>query len=144
DEKLADFFHIEGAEPVITDLEEDIDKIAKAAVGCNTVVFVADSGPHTGKDKTILVDLDGEVKTIEADKRANVKRFIMISSFDTTREAIQSASDSFAPYVVAKHYADEWLRATDLQHTIIHPGRLTNDEGTGKIEAASTVERNEV
>src|SRR5699024_3353295 len=62
----------------------------------------------------------------------------------TTREAIQSASDSFAPYVVAKHYADEWLRATDLQHTIIHPGRLTNDEGTGKIEAASTVERNEV
>src|SRR5699024_4835928 len=82
--------------------------------------------------------------SIEAAKRANVKRFIIISSFDTTREAIQSASDSFAPYVVAKHYADEWLRATDLQHTIIHPGRLTNDEGTGKIEAASTVERNEV
>src|SRR5699024_11354135 len=84
------------------------------------------------------------VKSIEAAKRANVKRFIMISSFDTTREAIQSASDSFAPYVVAKHYADEWLRATDLQHTIIHPGRLTNDEDTGKIETASTDERNEV
>src|SRR5699024_10843389 len=79
-----------------------------------------------------------------AAKRANVKRFIMISSFDTTREAIQSASDSFAPYGVAKHYADEWLRSTDLQHTIIHPGRITNDGGTGKIEAAATDERNEV
>src|SRR5699024_5594590 len=144
EEKQADFFHNAGAETVITDLEEDIDKIAKAAVGCDAVVFVAGSGPHTGKDKTILVDLDGAVKSIEAAKRANVKRFIMISSFDTTREAIQSASDSFAPYVVAKHYADEWVSATNLQHTIIHPGRLTNDEGTGKIEAASTVERNEV
>src|SRR5699024_7109452 len=123
DEKQADFFHNAGAEPVITDLEADIEKIATAAVGCVADVSVAGSQQHTGKDKTILVDLDGAVKSIEAAKRANVKRFIMISSFDTTREAIQSASDSFAPYVVAKHYADEWLRATDLQHTIIHPGR---------------------
>lgn len=144
DEKQADFFKNVGAETVVVDLEEDIDKIAKAADGCDAVVFVAGSGPHTGKDKTILVDLDGAVKTIEAANLANVNRFIMISSFDTTREAIQSASDSFAPYVVAKHHADEWLRKTDLQHTIIHPGLLTNDEGTGEIEAASTVERNEV
>src|SRR5699024_6911132 len=136
DEKQPDFFHNAGAEPVITDLEEDIDKIAKAAVGCDAVAFVAGSGPHTGKDKTILVVLDGAVKSIEAAKRANVKRFIMISSFDTTREAIQSASESFAPYVVAKHYADEWLRAANLQHTIIHPCLITNDEPTGKVTAA--------
>src|SRR5699024_4542425 len=81
---------------------------------------------------------------IEACKQANVQRFIMISSFDTTREAIQEASSSFAPYVAAKHYADEWLKSTKLQHTIIHPGLLTNDAGNGKIEAAETVERNEV
>src|SRR5699024_9286662 len=141
-EKQADFFHNAGAETVITDLEEDIDKIAKSAVGCDAVVIVAGSGAHTENDETIRVDLEGAVKSIEAAQRANAKRFIMISSFDTTREAIQSASDSFAPYVVAKHYADEWLKATDLEYTIIHPGRLTNDEGTGKIEAASTVERN--
>ena len=144
DEAQADFFKKMNVQTVIANLEDDTETIAKAAAGCDAIVFTAGSGPHTGKDKTILVDLDGAVKSIEAAKRANVKRFIMISSFDTTREAIQSASDSFAPYVVAKHYADEWLRATNLQHTIIHPGRLTNDEGTGKIEAASTVERNEV
>src|SRR5699024_12759421 len=65
DEIQADFFHNAGAEPVITDLEEDIDKTAKAAVGCDAVIFVAGSGPHTGTDKTILVDLNGAVKSIE-------------------------------------------------------------------------------
>src|SRR5699024_12641606 len=107
-----------------------IAQLVMAAVGCAAAGVGGGSVPHTGKDRTILVDLDGAVKSIEAAKRANVTRFTMISALDTTREAIQSASDSFAPYVVAKHYAHEWLRATDLQHTIIHPGRLTNDEGT--------------
>src|SRR5699024_12811070 len=77
-------------------------------------------------------------------KRAGIKRYVMISSFDTTREAIQEAPESFAPYVVAKHYADEWLRATDLDYTIIHPGALTNDEPTGNVELAETVGRNDV
>lgn len=144
DQEQAPFFHQNGAETVVTDLEDDVEAIAKAAEGCDAIVFTAGSGPHTGKDKTLMIDLDGAVKTIEAAKQANIKRYIMISSFDTTREAIQSASDSFAPYVIAKHYADEWLRATDLNHTIIHPGLLTNDEGTGKITAAPTVGRNEV
>jgi hypothetical protein len=58
-----------------------------------------------------LIDLDGAIKTIEVAKVAGVKRFIMISSFDTRREAAQAASSSFAPYVVAKHYADELVEA---------------------------------
>lgn len=143
-EEQAEFFKSIDAKTVVADLEDDTDVIARAAKGCDAVVFTAGSGPHTGADKTILVDLDGAVKTIEAAKQANIKRFIMISSFDTTREAIQEASASFAPYVVAKHYADEWLESTDLQHTIIHPGKLTNDVGTGEVEAAPTVERNEI
>ncbi|WP_371069357.1 SDR family oxidoreductase [Sediminibacillus sp. JSM 1682029] len=132
------------AETAVVDLEQDIDTIAKAAEGTDAVVFTAGSGPHTGKDKTIMVDLDGAVKTIEAAKAAGVKRFIMISSFDTRREAIQAAPSSFAPYVAAKHYADEWLKRTDLDYTIIHPGALTNEEGTGKVKAATEVERGEV
>src|SRR5699024_6725531 len=77
-------------------------------------------------------------------KLAGVKRFIMISSFDTTREAILEANDSFAPYVAAKHYADEWLKTTDLDYTIIHPGLLTNDKGTDQVEIAEQVTRGEV
>ena len=143
-EEQASYFKDLGAETAVVDLEEDINAIARAAEGVDAVVFTAGSGPNTGADKTVLVDLDGAVKTIEATKQAGVKRFIMISSFDTSREAIQSAPSSFSPYVVAKHYADKWLRATDLDYTIIHPGLLTNDNGIGKVNAAYEVERNEI
>lgn len=144
DNAQAEFFDDLGIQTVVADLEDDTEKIAQAAKGCDAIVFTAGSGPHTGKDKTLLIDLDGAVKTIEAAKLANIERYIMISSFDTTRQAIQEAPEGFAPYVVAKHYADEWLRDTDLKHTIIHPGLLTNNEPTGKINAAPTVDRDEV
>ncbi|RLQ94535.1 SDR family oxidoreductase [Falsibacillus albus] len=143
-EEQAAHFKELGTETVVVDLEDDIPSIAKAFDGVDAVVFTAGSGPNTGADKTILIDLDGAVKTIEAAKKAGVKRYVMISSYDTTREAIQSAPSSFAPYVVAKHYADEWLRGTDLDYTIIHPGALTNENGTGKVKAATKVERNEI
>lgn len=139
-EEQASYFENLGAETFIVDLEKDIDEIAKAAEGVDAIVFTAGSGAHTGKDKTIMVDLDGAVKTIEAAKVVGVKRFIMISSFDTRRSAIQAASESFAPYVAAKHYADEWLKATDLDYTIIHPGILTNEKGIGKVKVAVEVE----
>src|SRR5699024_5939525 len=143
-EEQAAYFRDLGAETSVVNLEQDVDAIAKAAEGMDAIVFTAGSGGHTGKDKTIMVDLDGAVKAIEAAKRANVKRFVMVSSFDTSREAIQEASPSFAPYVIAKHYADEWLRASDLNYTIIHPGLLTNDNGTGQVELGPKAERGEV
>ncbi|TFD94454.1 SDR family oxidoreductase [Jeotgalibacillus sp. R-1-5s-1] len=144
-EEQVPYFEDLGAETVLTDLEKaDIDEIAKAAEGTDAIVFTAGSGPKTGDDKTMLIDLDAAVKTIEAAKKAGVKRYIMVSSFDTTREEIQSVPSSFAPYVVAKHYADVWLRATDLDYTIVHPGGLTNDAATGKVQAAENVGRGEI
>lgn len=143
-QEQASYFEELGAETVLVDLEDDTKKIAEAAEGVDAIVFAAGSGPKTGPDKTMLIDLDGAVKSIEAAKQANVKRFVLISSYDTSREAIQEADSSFAPYVAAKHYADDWLRRTDLDYTIVHPGMLTNDDGTGKIEAAEKVEANKV
>lgn len=143
-EDQAAYFKELGAETAVVDLEQDVETIAKAADGVDVIVFTAGSGPKTGKDKTIMIDLDGAVKTIEAAKTAGVKRFIMVSSFDTTRAAIQEAPESFAPYVAAKHYADEWLKATHLAYTIVHPGGLTNDKGTGKVAAAVKVDRGEI
>lgn len=143
-QEQAAYFKELGAENAVVDLEGEIAAIAKAAEEVDAIVFTAGSGPHTGKDKTLMVDLDGAVKTIEAAKMAGVDRFVMVSSFDTRREAIQAASSSFAPYVVAKHYADEWLRRTNLNYTIVHPGALTNEAGTGRVEAASEVERGEI
>ncbi|GAB4073799.1 SDR family oxidoreductase [Barrientosiimonas marina] len=142
-EQEADFKEL-GAETYIADLEGEIDEITQAADDVDAVVFTAGSGPKTGKDKTIMVDLDGAVKTIEAAKQAGVKRFVMISSFDTTRRAIQNAPDSFAPYVIAKHYADEHLRNAGLDYTMIHPGTLTNDAGTGKVHTGTAVDAADV
>ncbi|WP_226584156.1 SDR family oxidoreductase [Halobacillus litoralis] len=143
-EEQASYFNELGAETVVVDLEDDIETISQAYEGVDAVVFTAGSGPNTGPDKTVLIDLDGAVKTIEAAKQSGVNRYIMISSFDTTREAIQGAPSSFAPYVVAKHYADDLLRRTNLNYTIIHPGMLTNDEGSGQVEASEKVERGEI
>lgn len=143
-QEQASYFNDLGAETVVVDLEQGIEDIAKAAEGVDAIVFTAGSGPHTGKDKTILIDLDGAVKTIEAAKKAGVKRFVMVSSFDTRREAILEAPSSFAPYVAAKHYADEWLKNTDLDYTIVHPGALTNEKGTGNVKVATELEINEV
>src|SRR5690625_949545 len=84
-EEQAAYFKDLGAETAVVDLEDDIEPIAKAAEGVDAVVFTAGSGPHTGKDKTIMIDLDGAIKTVEAAKKAGVKRFIMVSSFEIGR-----------------------------------------------------------
>ena len=143
-QEQASYFKDLGAETAIADLEDDVEVIAQAAVGVDAIVFTAGSGPTTGKDKTIMIDLDGAVKTIEAAKVAGVKRFVMISSFDTRRSAIQEANESFAPYVAAKHYADEWLRESDLDYTIIHPGGLTNNKGKGQVKVGFDLDGDEV
>lgn len=97
------------------------------------VIFSVGSGGSTGDDKTIIVDLDGAVKTIEASKEADIKHYVMVSTYDSRREA-DSAGD-LKPYTIAKHYSDDYLRNSGLNYTIVHPGRLTDDQGTGKIEA---------
>lgn len=143
-EEQKSYFEDLGAETAVVDLENDIDSLAKAIAGVDAVVFTAGSGPKTGPDKTMMIDLDGAVKTIEATKQAKVKRFVMVSSYDTTRETIQSSSESFAPYVIAKHYADEWLRGAGLDYTMVHPGILTNETATGKVDVGSSVSPEEV
>lgn len=144
EQEQASYFKDKGAETAIVNLEQEIDAIAEAARGVDAVVFTAGSGGHTGPDKTILIDLDGAVKTMEAAKQAGVNRFVLISSFDTRREKWIGAPSSFKPYVAAKYYADMWLKSTDLDYTIIHPGTLSNENGTGKVAAAPELERAEI
>lgn len=144
DESQEAYFKDQGVSTVVCDLERGVDRIAQAALGCTAMVFTAGSGPKTGKDKTLLVDLDGAVKTMEAARTIGLERYVMVSSFDTSRDAIQESSSDFAPYVVAKHYADDWLRKSKLKWTIVHPGLLTNEPGTGKVKAASRVDRDSV
>lgn len=117
-----------GAEPVGGDLE---DTFEDALEGCDAVVFTAGSGGKTGGDKTLLVDLWGAVRAMRACETRGVRRFVMVSALrahdpDTGPAAIRH-------YLVAKHVADEYLMRSGLDYTILRPGRLLDEPGTGRV-----------
>lgn len=121
-------------EATLVDVEKDsIEDLTETFNGYDKVLFTVGSGGSTGADKTIIVDLDGAIKTIEASKQANVKHYIMVSTYDARREAFDPSGD-LKPYTIAKHYADEHLKNSGLNYTIVHPGALEDKEGTSKIE----------
>ena len=127
----ADAFQQAGVEAVVADLEGSVDDIAKAAEGCDAIVFTAGSGGHTGADKTLLVDLDGAVKTMEAAQQKGIDRYVMVSAFQANNR--ENWNEKIRHYYVAKHYADKELERSGLTYTIVRPGGLTNEPGTGKI-----------
>ncbi|MDQ0337437.1 uncharacterized protein YbjT (DUF2867 family) [Caldalkalibacillus uzonensis] len=141
-EEQAVTFREQGVETVVANLEGSVEEIAKAAEGCEAIVFTAGSGSHTGADKTILVDLDGAVKTIEAAEQAEIKRFIMVSALSA--HIREKWWEGIKHYFAAKHYADRMLMSTQLNYTIIRPGALLNEPGTGKISAGEELERGSI
>lgn len=134
-------FEDQGVEARLGDLEESIEEIAKRMEKTDAVVFTAGSGGSTGDDKTLLIDLDGAVKVMEAAKMAGVERFVMVSAFGA--ESRDRWSEELKPYYVAKHFADEWLTDMDLNYTIIRPGMLTNDESIGNVLIKETIDEND-
>ncbi|MBY8912591.1 SDR family oxidoreductase [Bacillus sp. YC2] len=131
-----------GTEAVTANLEGSTEDIAKAAQGCDAVVFAAGSGGSTGYDKTLLIDLDGAAKAIEAAKSAGIDRFVMVSALQAHNR--ENWNESLKPYYAAKHYADKILEASGLTYTIIRPGGLLNDPGTGMVAAAADLERGSI
>ncbi len=130
----ADTLEKMGAHTAIADLEGTVEDLAKAITGADAVIFTAGSGGSTGDDKTLLIDLDGAVKSMEAAEQAGVSRFVLVSALFAYDRA--KWSDSLKPYYVAKHYADRMLEASSLDYTIVRPGGLLDDAGTGKIQIA--------
>lgn len=128
----------QGFDAVLGNLEGSVSELEKAMQGADAVVFSAGSGGSTGYDKTLLIDLDGAVKTMEAAEKVGAKRFVLISSIQAHRR--ENWIDELKPYYVAKHYADRMLEASKLNYTIIRPGWLLNEPGTGKVIAAADLE----
>ena len=125
----------EGVKATLVDVEKDnIDDLTQTFKEFDKVIFSVGSGGSTGADKTIIVDLDGAVKTMEASKKAGIKHYVMVSTYDSRREAFDQSGD-LKPYTIAKHYADDYLRHSNLNYTIVHPGGLKDDQGTGQIKA---------
>ncbi|AGX04485.1 MULTISPECIES: SDR family oxidoreductase [Bacillus] len=115
-------------EVVIGDLEKDF---SHAFEGVDSVIFTAGSGGHTGADKTILIDLWGAIKTIDQAKEHNISRFLLVSSMNA--DTPDTGIESMKHYFVAKKLADDHLRSSGLDYTIVRPGGLLNEPATGKI-----------
>lgn len=128
DENQAETLRQLGAEPVIADLEGDFSSALK---GCDNVVFTAGSGAKTGPDKTILVDMWGAMKAVDAAKAGSVKHFVMVSSRGA--EDPEAGPSKIKHYTVCKKLADDHLIQSGLAYTILRPGQLTNDPALGTV-----------
>jgi uncharacterized protein YbjT (DUF2867 family) len=130
-----------GVEPLVFDLEHD-DGLAAAIEGADSAVFAAGAGPGSGAERKFTMDRDGAVKLMDACKAADANRYVMISSMGA--DASASGDDVFTIYRRAKGEADDALRASGLDHTILRPGRLTDDPGTGLVALAPQVPRGSI
>lgn len=129
-----------GAEPWLLDLEAaGPDEVGRAVAGCDAIVFAAGAGPGSGPERKQTMDYGGAVKLTEAATTSGVARYVMLSTMNAdTPEAL---GEQMRPYLEAKAAADDRLRESGLDYTIIRPGRLTDDAGTGRIAAARSLGR---
>ncbi len=123
-----------GATALVADIENlDTAGIADLIRGHDAVVWSAGAGGGS-PERTYAVDRDAAIRSMDAAAAADVKRYVMVSWLGSTADHGVPEGDSFFPYADAKWAADEHLRGTDLDGTILGPGTLTFDEPTGLIE----------
>jgi uncharacterized protein YbjT (DUF2867 family) len=119
-----------GVPAVTGDLEAGISKFLP---GLDAVVFTAGSGAKTGPEKTTDVDQNAAIRLMDDCEKQNVKRFVMISAIGADPN---SQSDRIQHYLRAKGVADSRLRSSRLDYTILAPGTLIDEKGTGRIQAS--------
>ncbi|AMP98030.1 NAD-dependent dehydratase [Pedobacter cryoconitis] len=119
------------------DLLDDVNSITESTNGVDAVYFVSGS-----RGKNLLqIDLHGAIKTMQAAERVGAKRYILLSSVFALQPEHwkESFLNDLTDYNIAKHYADLYLTTqTQLDYTILQPGALKEEQGTGKIETNVT------
>ena len=133
----------DGAEPVVCDLESaSVAEVAKAIEGADAVVFAAGAGPGSGAERKLTMDRDGAVKLLSAAQQAGVPRYVIVSSVGA--ESPPGGDDVFSVYLRAKAEADRALMESDRDWTVVRPGMLTDDPGTGHVRIQEEPIRAEV
>ena len=133
------------AEVRLLDIESDPeDRWDEAMRGSDVVVFAAGGGADGNVERKRTVDLEGSLKAAAAAQRLGIKRFVQISAMSVDEPVAQDAAPAWAAYVAAKREADKALRETDLDWTIVRPGRLTDQQPSGLVTAATEVRRDEI
>jgi uncharacterized protein YbjT (DUF2867 family) len=134
-----------GAQALVVDLEKaTVDEVAEHLRGADAVVFAAGAGPGSGPARKDTVDRDAAILLADAAEAAGVQRYVMVSAMAADPQA--TADDEvFQVYLRAKGVADEAIRSRSaLKWTIVRPGALTNDAGTGGVRIAESTGRGSI
>ena len=139
----------DGVEPVVLDLETaSVDQVAEVVTGADAVVFAAGAGPGSGTERKHTVDHAAAVLLADAAERAGVRTYLLVSSMgvEQARKGTPKGMDPvFAVYLQAKLRAeDQILPRPGLDTTIVRPGRLTDDPGTGRVTLGHGIEFGDV
>jgi nucleoside-diphosphate-sugar epimerase len=125
----ADDVRATGADAVVCDLEHaSVEEVAAAAGDVDAVVFAAGAGPGSGAARKLTMDRDGAIKLLDATATA-AARYVIVSSVGA--ENPPEGDDVFSVYLRAKAQADAAVTASGRDWTIVRPGSLTDEPGTG-------------
>ena len=123
-----------GGTAAVLDLEKaDQAAVADVLAGANVAIFSAGAGPGSGNERKDTVDRGAAALFADGAERAGVRRHIQVGSMGADRVDELDPDDSFTIYLRAKKSAEDDLRSRDLDWTILRPGALTNDPGTGLV-----------
>ena len=133
-----------GAEAVVADVEAlETGELTEVLQGHDAVVWSAGAGGGS-PERTYAVDRDAAIEAMAAAEEAGIKRFVMVSYFGASPDHGVPEDDPFFAYAEAKAAADEHLRSTDLDWTVLGPSALTEAPATGRIETGTTTGKSEV
>jgi uncharacterized protein YbjT (DUF2867 family) len=133
-----------GAKAAVLDLERSsVDDLVPVVDGADAVVFAAGAGPGSGSARKDTVDRDAAILLADAALAAGVRRYVMVSAIRAD-DGDPDSDDVFQVYLRAKGAADAYVREQDLDWTIVRPGRLTDEAGTGQVRLGPDVEYGEV
>ena len=122
-----------GAEPVICDLERaGVEEVAAAVQRADAVVFAAGAGAGSGAERKLTMDRDGAIKLLDATADRAVP-FVIVSSVGAENPPPENDDDVFSVYLRAKAAADDAVKSSERDWTIVRPGRLTDEPGTGRV-----------
>ena len=129
-----------GATPLVADVEAfDTAQLTNLLSGNDAVVWTAGAGGGDPQ-RTWAVDRDAAIRSIDAAAAAGVRRYVMVSYFGAGPDHGVPEDDAFFAYAEAKAAADEHLRRSGLDWTIVAPSGLTLEEPTGRITVGGSGE----
>lgn len=127
----------DGGQPVLCDLERD--DVRPHVGGADAIVFAAGAGPGSGAERKRTVDLGAAVACVEAAEAFGVARFVIVSSIGAHDP--ESGPEAMRPYLHAKADADARVAASSLDWTIVRPGSLNDDPGSGQVDVSTVLGR---